>query len=398
MRINRAGAVSLVLFCTVLLMAGTALAKIPEPDNIIYGPLSVNGQPLTSGEITLKVEGSPVILASFSVGSSPYAGNSFILRVPMDSGDPQSPSAARQGDVAGIYLNNQLAATVTLGPRGTVMKVPLEAACLELTDFFPDADNDGYPGGPPVRSCVKPAGYKTLQELVSTALDCNDNDPLVHGPRAFFLDADGDGYGNPLEMVAACYPPAGYVANNFDCNDSKPKEHPGQVWYKDGDADGYSDMTTNTTSCGRPKGYKLASELTSMATDCNDNDASVHPGAVELCDRKDNDCNGVADNNCVGDYGKMSRNSHYLKQHNWIIRAYTTLREIGRYSVYLEVVETGGTIPSAYTVGLGANPMLVSAESVAPDITLVFDEETSEAYVVYSTNAGQVLNKIQIRP
>jgi hypothetical protein len=32
--------------------------------------------------------------------------------------------------------------------------------------------------------------------------------------------------------------------------------------------------------------------------DCRDDDASVHPGATEVCNGKDDDCNGVVDDGC----------------------------------------------------------------------------------------------------
>ena len=35
------------------------------------------------------------------------------------------------------------------------------------------------------------------------------------------------------------------------------------------------------------------------AQDCDDHDAKVHPGAIELCDGKDNNCNGQVDENAM---------------------------------------------------------------------------------------------------
>jgi len=45
----------------------------------------------------------------------------------------------------------------------------------------------------------------------------------------FYVDGDGDGYGNPIEMLRSCTPtpPPGYVADDSDCDDTRADINPG---------------------------------------------------------------------------------------------------------------------------------------------------------------------------
>ncbi len=58
------------------------------------------------------------------------------------------------------------------------------------------------------------------------------------------------------------------------------------VWYADADADGFGDPQTTRRSASAPKGY------VADATDCDDTDGRVYPGADEPCDGVDQDCDG----------------------------------------------------------------------------------------------------------
>ncbi|MEX1365429.1 MAG: FG-GAP-like repeat-containing protein [Nannocystaceae bacterium] len=66
------------------------------------------------------------------------------------------------------------------------------------------------------------------------------------------------------------------------------------VWYPDADGDGYGDPNGTPATCLQPQGYVLDS------TDCDDTDADSFPGNPEVCDERDNDCNGVVDDVPLG--------------------------------------------------------------------------------------------------
>ena len=181
--------------------------------------------------------------------------------------------------------------------------------------WYKDADNDGYSDGATLTQCLRPNGYKTAAELTGADLDCDDGEPAIN-PGAteicdgidnncnsqtdegvlstWYQDSDNDGFGNPAVAQDACSQPTGYVADNTDCNDNDPLQKPGQTWYKDADNDGYSDGAT-LTQCLRPNGYKTAAELTGADLDCDDGEPAVNPGATEICDGIDNNCDGNTD-------------------------------------------------------------------------------------------------------
>jgi hypothetical protein len=65
----------------------------------------------------------------------------------------------------------------------------------------------------------------------------------------------------------------------------------GMIVYRDADADGYGNPAITLPSCDGsiPAGYVTNN------TDCDDTNPSIHPGATEVCNGLDDDCDGVVD-------------------------------------------------------------------------------------------------------
>jgi hypothetical protein len=160
--------------------------------------------------------------------------------------------------------------------------------------WYRDGDGDGYvdPSAPLV-ACQQPEGYYPCFD--QTCADCDDTDPALHDTcggapclqKAWYADADGDGYGNPLSRVDACEQPAGHVEDSTDCDDTNTGVHDTcegipcrtQTWFMDADGDGVGDPASSIEACEQPEGYVVDS------TDCDDRNTAVQ----EIC----------ADDSCI---------------------------------------------------------------------------------------------------
>ena len=60
-------------------------------------------------------------------------------------------------------------------------------------------------------------------------------------------------------------------------------------FYLDNDSDGYGDVNALVEACEQPDG------AVSDSSDCDDTDATINPAGLEVCNGKDDDCNGLID-------------------------------------------------------------------------------------------------------
>ncbi|MBW2254757.1 MAG: hypothetical protein JRI25_09200 [Deltaproteobacteria bacterium] len=109
-------------------------------------------------------------------------------------------------------------------------------------------------------------------------------------------DADGDGFLPPEDCDDTdpdVNPDATETCDGVDedCNGIVDDGFSGVDYYPDSDTDGFGDETaTPTTTCdGAPPG------MVADATDCDDSLGSINPGATEVCNGVDDDCDDVAD-------------------------------------------------------------------------------------------------------
>ena len=180
---------------------------------------------------------------------------------------------------------------------------------LHATPQYADGDGDGF-GDPSttMNACTSMPGW------VDDATDCDDSasavnphadeicnaidddcddltdddDSSVTGRSVLYADDDGDGFGT-LPSLLQCFATTGYTETHGDCDDSDAGVGLPTMKYRDADGDGYGGDADDRCPGPASTGW--------VATDgdCDDTRSDVLPGAAEVCDDADNNCDGLVD-------------------------------------------------------------------------------------------------------
>ena len=216
-------------------------------------------------------------------------------------------------------------------------------ACNAPVDYVENSDDCDDANGD-----VNPGAVEVCDEI-----DNNCDGEVSEGlMRQYYIDVDKDNYGSSKIAVMKCALQDGYSSNSNDCDDANPNVYemvnglcvgsttlqtipptipptisptipptisptippttastippttptipptiPFTTYYNDRDWDGYGDEKDKVLSRGEMPGY------VTISGDCNDRNKTINPGAVEVCDGVDNNCNGAIDEGLVIDGG-----------------------------------------------------------------------------------------------
>ncbi len=269
--------------------------------------------------------------------------------------------------------------------------------------YYLDGDGDGY-GDPQVwvEETSQPGGYvaddtdcdDTRAQVnpgaseVCNVLDDNCDGTIDEGCLPYFVDADGDGFGDPGDWVVDTTQPPGHTTDNTDCDDTSAAINPqaGEVcngvdddcdgtvdegcglFYRDGDGDGFGDPGDWVAGTTQPPGY-----LTDN-TDCDDADPLVFPGGIEICgDGRDNDCDAAVDS---ADAECADSGPNTLPGDNVVVQPVDPDTGAGFVAVTFEQVITGGVTSLDIPLDAPAPP----SGFLMPDPSAVFELSTTAGY------------------
>ncbi len=165
-------------------------------------------------------------------------------------------------------------------------------ACFFLL-FFPSAKNDSF------AACIPPA--KIVGDVYSptSIQDAYDYASTTLALTAFTLQLSGEIFTEDLFLDGGSVVFDGGYDCSFTTKTATPTGIFGTITISTGAADFAGDVgILSTDRCDFDTdldGFTRIGSCAGSADDCNDKNTDVYPGAVETCDGLDNDCNGQVD-------------------------------------------------------------------------------------------------------
>ncbi len=274
-----------------------------------------------------------------------------------EGGSPASSTSANPSVVYANAGSYDVSLTVSNGSASNTITLTDYITVAAANTYYFDGDGDGYGvSSNSIQGCVAPSNYVLLSGdcddnaanyypgasevcnnvdddcdasidegfdndgdgFTTCEGDCNDNSAIVY-PGAMEIcngadedcdtlldetfDADGDGVtvcnGDCDDSNASIYPGAVEICGNNideDCTGGLNNGCPLYTFYMDADGDGFGTASTTMTSYVNtaPPGYST------LATDCNDTNGTIHPNASEVCGNlTDDDCDGFINEGCT---------------------------------------------------------------------------------------------------
>lgn len=208
----------LVILLLLFATAGSSRAKLSEPDVIFQGTATL----ATPGSsISLRLVGAVTPLASVILGQD----LTYTLRIPMDAYEPRATGTAISGDAAEILNNAQVLRSLTIPPRGSVVRLDLDPS-RTAEQWAKDHPGDDGSGD------LNRNGISDLQEYLAGGdpagcvwlqVDASHAETTVYHPNVLtscLVDAGEDGMHNLIRLVSGSYTGSfGYTAGwkeNFD--------------------------------------------------------------------------------------------------------------------------------------------------------------------------------------
>ncbi|MDB2632543.1 MopE-related protein [Flavobacteriaceae bacterium] len=202
----------------------------------IAGPIGADGADGTNG--TNGSSAYEIWTAAGNTGTEAEFLASLVgAQGPAGADGPQGPQGP-QGIQGEIGATGATGATGAAGPSGADGAAG-QGGVTTVSDGL-TLSGSGTEADPYVIS-LPPGGTEgqilTIFNGVPVWADCSS-------PNTYYLDADADGYGDPNNPISSCELNEGYVDNNSDCNDTDESINPGATEIEDGidnDCDGEID-------------------------------------------------------------------------------------------------------------------------------------------------------------